>query len=112
MFQELLALIRDGVLDMSFKLYPMVQDQRTGQMIPVQPAGRRMMPNQPPRKGQAIASKEAAPSGFHGNGADGQGELPAARPVPQTVRVGPKVGRNDPCPCGSGKKYKNCHGAA
>ena len=23
----------------------------------------------------------------------------------------PKVGRNDPCPCGSGKKYKNCHGA-
>ncbi|MFO7868111.1 MAG: preprotein translocase subunit SecA [Bacteroidales bacterium] len=28
------------------------------------------------------------------------------------VRVGPKVGRNDPCPCGSGKKYKNCHGRA
>ena len=26
------------------------------------------------------------------------------------VRTGPKVGRNDPCPCGSGKKYKNCHG--
>jgi preprotein translocase subunit SecA len=25
---------------------------------------------------------------------------------------GPKVGRNEPCPCGSGKKYKNCHGAA
>jgi hypothetical protein len=24
----------------------------------------------------------------------------------------PKVGRNDPCPCGSGKKYKKCHGAA
>ncbi|MDA3881892.1 MAG: preprotein translocase subunit SecA [Bacteroidales bacterium] len=28
------------------------------------------------------------------------------------VRVGPKVGRNDPCPCGSGKKYKSCHGRA
>jgi len=27
------------------------------------------------------------------------------------VRGGPKVGRNDPCPCGSGKKYKKCHGA-
>ncbi len=27
------------------------------------------------------------------------------------VREGPKVGRNDPCPCGSGKKYKKCHGA-
>jgi preprotein translocase subunit SecA len=23
----------------------------------------------------------------------------------------PKVGRNDPCPCGSGRKYKHCHGA-
>jgi len=32
--------------------------------------------------------------------------------VPPTVRrEGPKIGRNDPCPCGSGKKYKNCHGA-
>jgi hypothetical protein len=28
------------------------------------------------------------------------------------VREEPKVGRNDPCPCGSGKKYKRCHGAA
>jgi preprotein translocase subunit SecA len=28
----------------------------------------------------------------------------------EPVRVGPKVGRNDPCPCGSGKKFKNCHG--
>ncbi len=26
------------------------------------------------------------------------------------VRVDKKVGRNDPCPCGSGKKYKHCHG--
>jgi preprotein translocase subunit SecA len=32
-------------------------------------------------------------------------------PVPQPVlREGPKIGRNDPCPCGSGKKYKQCHG--
>ena len=31
--------------------------------------------------------------------------------VDRTVRnEGPKIGRNDPCPCGSGKKYKNCHG--
>ncbi|HUX83904.1 MAG TPA: SEC-C metal-binding domain-containing protein, partial [Chitinophagaceae bacterium] len=28
----------------------------------------------------------------------------------EPIRVGPKVGRNDPCPCGSGKKYKHCHG--
>ncbi|AWO00954.1 preprotein translocase subunit SecA [Chitinophaga alhagiae] len=36
---------------------------------------------------------------------------PAEEPHrPEPVRVGPKVGRNDPCPCGSGKKFKNCHG--
>ena len=28
----------------------------------------------------------------------------------EPVKVGPKIGRNDPCPCGSGKKYKHCHG--
>ena len=32
------------------------------------------------------------------------------RPKPQPVHVEKKVGRNDPCPCGSGKKYKNCCG--
>ncbi len=31
--------------------------------------------------------------------------------IPAPIRNGPKVGRNDPCPCGSGKKYKNCHGS-
>lgn len=35
------------------------------------------------------------------------GELVGESPV---VREEPKVGRNDPCPCGSGKKYKQCHG--
>ena len=35
----------------------------------------------------------------------------AAEIAPVTVRSGPKVGRNDPCTCGSGKKYKNCCGA-
>jgi preprotein translocase subunit SecA len=30
--------------------------------------------------------------------------------ITQPVRVEKKVGRNDPCPCGSGKKYKSCHG--
>jgi preprotein translocase subunit SecA len=32
--------------------------------------------------------------------------------APKPVRTGAKVGRNDPCPCGSGKKYKKCHGLA
>jgi preprotein translocase subunit SecA len=34
-----------------------------------------------------------------------------AQPVQQVVRGQEKVGRNDPCPCGSGKKFKKCHGA-
>lgn len=34
----------------------------------------------------------------------------AERRKPEPVIAGPKVGRNDPCPCGSGKKYKKCHG--
>ena len=33
---------------------------------------------------------------------------PAVKQEP--VKVAPKIGRNDPCPCGSGKKFKNCHG--
>ena len=39
----------------------------------------------------------------------GGAQLPPARRTP--VRVTDKVGRNDPCPCGSGKKYKKCHGS-
>jgi preprotein translocase subunit SecA len=38
------------------------------------------------------------------------GEAPAPEKVQPTVRHTQKVGRNDPCPCGSGKKYKHCHG--
>ena len=37
------------------------------------------------------------------------GKQPEEKHV-QQVRVTPKVGRNEPCPCGSGKKFKNCHG--
>ena len=41
----------------------------------------------------------------------GGGYYEPTEPVRQEpVKVGPKIGRNDPCPCGSGKKYKNCHG--
>jgi preprotein translocase subunit SecA len=38
----------------------------------------------------------------------GGGTAVAEKQAP--VKVGPKIGRNDPCPCGSGKKYKHCHG--
>jgi preprotein translocase subunit SecA len=58
----------------------------------------------------------------HGSEPAPEEEAPAARPAarPQQQRVsappvrreGPKIGRNDPCPCGSGQKFKKCHGAA
>jgi preprotein translocase subunit SecA len=47
-------------------------------------------------------------------GADAQRKAAAApqgeQQRTQPIVAAPKVGRNDPCPCGSGKKYKNCHG--
>lgn len=47
----------------------------------------------------------------NGGGQRQQEYAPVEEPVrSEPVRVGPKVGRNDPCPCGSGKKFKNCHG--
>ncbi|MEQ8264334.1 preprotein translocase subunit SecA [Pseudohaliea sp.] len=57
----------------------------------------------------------AAPAGGGAGGAgaaQGAGQA-AAQAAPQQpfTREQPKVGRNEPCPCGSGKKYKQCHGA-
>ena len=48
-------------------------------------------------------------------GVETDGDTPPAETEVQLPRVTvrretPKVGRNDPCPCGSGKKYKHCHG--
>lgn len=42
--------------------------------------------------------------------AENQYHDPSQAAKTEPVRVGPKVGRNDPCPCGSGKKFKACHG--
>src|SRR5258708_2324499 len=42
--------------------------------------------------------------------AGGEYHDPSAAVRQEPVKVGPKIGRNDACPCGSGKKYKNCHG--
>lgn len=51
---------------------------------------------------------ENARARAHQNGGSGQERPPQQKLEP--IRVEKKVGRNDPCPCGSGKKYKNCHG--
>lgn len=36
---------------------------------------------------------------------------PAFKPTGTLQRIRPKIGRNEPCPCNSGKKFKRCHGA-
>ncbi|MBS1495934.1 MAG: preprotein translocase subunit SecA [Bacteroidetes bacterium] len=51
---------------------------------------------------------DAAGSDYAANQNDYYDPSPAVKQEP--VRVEPKIGRNDPCPCGSGKKYKQCHG--
>src|SRR5690606_16697202 len=61
--------------------------------------------------GYGTDEEAAQPDYQHGPrppGAPGQ-QRPQAQQQP-IVREGAKVGRNDPCPCGSGKKYKHCHG--
>ncbi|MNG25612.1 preprotein translocase subunit SecA [compost metagenome] len=51
----------------------------------------------------------AAPSLEEPEMAEEQGDVAVAAAV-APVRAEQKVGRNEPCPCGSGKKYKHCHG--
>ena len=61
--------------------------------------------------GGATASDPQASGGAKpGGGSSIVSEAAAAMEKAKPVRSGPKVGRNDPCPCGSGKKYKHCCG--
>jgi preprotein translocase subunit SecA len=58
---------------------------------------------------RALEFQHADTAGLGGAAAVDAG-VATAEPVAQVVRDQPKVGRNDPCPCGSGKKFKQCHG--
>jgi preprotein translocase subunit SecA len=61
---------------------------------------------------RAMQFQHAEAAGFGAGDQPAEADPAAAMPnvgVPQ-LRDAPKVGRNDPCPCGSGKKYKQCHG--
>ena len=73
-----------------------------------QPEVKQAMPERRNDYSQYRASKEDLPGQAAQRAAASapQGE----RPRPQPVVAGPKIGRNDPCPCGSGKKFKACHG--
>jgi preprotein translocase subunit SecA len=66
----------------------------------------------PPRRAGLVESgpdQPAAAVAAANGGGNGSGREPASSAVATAVAAG-KVGRNDPCPCGSGKKYKRCHG--
>ena len=72
-----------------------------------------LMNVQPPSE-QDVAAVEAVPAPenvqYHHAGYEEALASPAQADAAPFVRDGQKVGRNDPCPCGSGKKYKQCHG--
>jgi preprotein translocase subunit SecA len=91
LFQEMMERIQDRVVKYLWKTEVVVE--REGEQEEVQRVQRALPPPKPKQQ----------PMYF--SGGDGS--------QPQTVkRKEAKVGRNDPCPCGSGKKYKKCHGAA
>ncbi|MCM1449962.1 MAG: preprotein translocase subunit SecA [Clostridiales bacterium] len=75
---------------------------------PRQPEVKQAMPEKQTDYSRYKATKEDLP------GANAQREAASApqgeRQRPEPVKAAPRIGRNDPCPCGSGKKYKNCHG--
>ena len=65
--------------------------------------------NAPPAGAVLGAPAPGQPSGAAAPGGPGSNiKLPMPKPTP--VKAMPKVGRNEPCPCGSGKKFKQCHG--
>jgi preprotein translocase subunit SecA len=107
MFMELLDLVNAEIATNIFKLFP----------VQAQPLGVRA-PQRPPRQEQLRITKESSTGMGYQGGREpvpGVGQSPeqaraAQAGKPQPIHVGDKVGRNDPCPCGSGKKYKQCHG--
>ena len=98
MFDELKSTIRHDVSNSIFRL-SVARDA-----APQQP--RRVTEGRLELATGAMAAESAASTAVAGNGNGAGGRAPQ-----QTVRAGPKIGRNDPCYCGSGKKYKRCHGA-
>ncbi|HLE33989.1 MAG TPA: preprotein translocase subunit SecA [Bacteroidota bacterium] len=107
MFMELMGLISNEALNIVFKYFPerieQVPAQRTRRPLRREDM---VMTHESATGAGLVANKEPVPGGGNGQPMQAGGRAPKIQPI----RVGEKVGRNDPCPCGSGKKYKNCHG--
>ena len=120
-FDEMLTTIRDTVMSRVFKvkiqLSPEAAEHRR-KMLEAQQHAMNAQHNEAQSISSQVAQNEAqrsAHSSFNGDQARRQAVGSAMNQHSQgnnvTVRrTVPKVGRNDPCPCGSGKKYKNCCG--
>ena len=106
LFQDMKARVDEESVRYLFWLKPAAGEEAAPAVR--RPAARRSAP--------MTLSAPAGDSGFFGSARDGAaGRAPARTggddaPVKTVRRDEPKVGRNDPCPCGSGKKYKKCHG--
>jgi len=81
-----------------------------GNVLRLQPA-RQETAQEIEQRRLALGRRQRMVESKPGAGESGEGEKPRAKQE-TVVRAEPKVGRNDPCPCGSGKKYKKCHGAS
>ncbi|MGE5430620.1 MAG: preprotein translocase subunit SecA [Syntrophomonadaceae bacterium] len=101
MFLELLGLIRNDVISFCFKFWPQAPEEiQQRRRRPVQRT--REIKDSTANMGVYTQDEGASSEASQNPGQEGQRLQP--------VQVEDKVGRNEPCPCGSGKKYKNCHG--
>jgi preprotein translocase subunit SecA len=109
-FQQMMSGVRDKVTDLIFRAR-VVRDTQTRSAyretaaVHEDAGGYGVGENVQRTSAELSAGVPAEPSSSGGGNEEG----PVA--VKQIVNTAPKVGRNDPCPCGSGKKYKKCHGA-
>jgi len=104
MFQQLIEMIATQIVTFVFKIFPTQTQQ-----VPV------LRPVRSPRKSEMkLTHSESDGMGYQANADTMQQnkKSPAERGQKQMpVHVEEKIGRNEPCYCGSGKKYKNCHGS-
>jgi preprotein translocase subunit SecA len=111
MFQDMTAAVKGETLMMLLRVQPVAEAQPvsvfaktpTKEVHPEASQAEQFIPQVPSAPESAGAPFGAAPPPPPRR----PGPPPAAAPV---QRAGPKVGRNDPCPCGSNLKYKKCHG--
>jgi preprotein translocase subunit SecA len=108
MFVELMANIKNEVLHNLFRSTSNLQAFENFLATLPQFLQREHTPSAPTANGppRGVRPHPSGSISASGNG-DGAGEISLDLPVRRSV---PKVGRNDPCPCGSGKKFKNCCG--